>query len=133
MSEKKLPPDFGGFILDADHGRINRILSNDLGRVVETVTDKSNLHETEWKGEITIKIKVTAEPNGKLTFNFGKTIKIDEEKLPKARMYYDPEDGALSNDVPRQVKIPGFDDDGRGRGKAKSAAAPKVGGNGGEN
>jgi hypothetical protein len=125
MSEKKLPPDFGGFILDADHGRINRILSNDLGRVVDTVTDKSNLHESEGKGEIQLKIKVTAEPNGKITFTFGKTIKIDEEKLPKARMYYDPADGALSNDVPRQVKMPGFEDE---RKKTKSAKAP-----GGEN
>lgn len=122
MTEKKLPPDFGGFILDADHGRINRILSNDLGRVVETVADKANLHETEWKGEISLKIKVTAEPNGKLTFTFGKTIKIDEEKLPKARMYYDPDDGALSNDVPRQVKIPGFDE--KPASKARSAKAP---------
>jgi hypothetical protein len=125
MSEKKLPPDFGGFILDADHGRINRILSNDLGRVCDTVTDKANLHETEWKGEITLKIKATAEPNGKVTFAFAKTIKLDEEKLPKARMYYDPEDGALSNDAPRQVKLPGFEGEKRG---AKSAAAPKVGG-----
>jgi len=123
-SERKLPPDFGGFILDADHGRINRILSNDLGRVVETVTDKANLHETEWKGEINIKIKVTGEPNGKVTFVFGKTVKIDEEKLPKARMYYDAADGALSNDAPRQVKIPGFDDD--RKKNVKSAAAPKA-------
>ncbi len=122
MSEKKLPPDFGGFILDADHGRINRILSNDLGRVVETVTDKSNLHESEWKGEIQLKIKVTAEPNGKVTFVFGKTIKIDEEKLPKARMYYDPSDGALSNDVPRQLKIKGIGDE--ERKPSKSAKAP---------
>jgi hypothetical protein len=126
MSEKKLPPDFGGFILDADHGRINKILSNDLGRVCDTVTDKATLHESEWKGEITLKIKVTGEPNGKVTFTFGKTIKIDEEKLPKARMYYDPDDGALSNDAPRQVKIPGFEDD---RKPSKSAKAPSKGEN----
>lgn len=125
MAERKLPPDFGGFILDADHGRINRILSNDLGRVVETATDKANLHETEWAGEINLKIKVKAEPNGKVTFVFNKTIKIDEEKLPKARMYYSPEDGALSNDEPRQLKIKGIDD---GRKTAKSATAPKVAG-----
>jgi hypothetical protein len=128
MAERKLPPSFGGFVMDADHGRIERILSVDLGRIMETITDKSNLHEQEWGAEFTLKIKIKAEPNGKVTSKFSRSVKIDEEKLPTARMYYDPEDGSLSNDVPRQVKIPGFDDGGRPRAKAKSAPAPTVAG-----
>jgi hypothetical protein len=123
MSDK-IPPDFGSFVLDADHGRINAILSNDLGRLIETITDKASLHDAEWKGEMAIKIKFTAEPHGKVTAAFGKTVKIDEEKMPKARMYYDPDSGAITNEEPRQIKIPGIDSD----RKTKSAAAPKAAG-----
>ena len=126
MNQDKQPPDFGTFILDADSGRINRILSGDLGRVVETLTDKANLHQSEWKGSLDLKIKVTAEPNGKITFSFGKTVKVDEEKMPKARMYYDPESGGIVTDEPKQVKIPGFDDN--SKKQIKSAGAPKNGG-----
>jgi hypothetical protein len=128
---KKEPQSFADVIEAADRGKVNRILSADLARVVDETTTKASLHDTEWKGEITIKIKVTAEADGKVTLGFNKTTKIAEEGMPKARMYYDPDTGAITNDVPRQVKIPGFDDD--GRPKAKSAAAPKVGGSGGEN
>jgi hypothetical protein len=131
MSDKREPQPFSAVIEAADHGRIDKILSRDLQRIVETTTDKANLHETEWKGEMTLKIKVTAEPNGKVTLAFDKTTKVKEEGLPKARMYYSPDSGALTNDVPRQVKIPGFDDDGRPR--AKSAPAPKTGGGNSDN
>lgn len=121
MADTKEPPDFGSFILDADSGRINRILSSDLGRVIETITDKASLHDAEWKGEISLKIKMTAEPGGKLVFAFNKTVKIDEEKMPKARMFYDPDSGAIVTDEPKQLKIKGIDD----RKPSKSAKAPQ--------
>ena len=110
---------FASVLEEADRGQVNRILSSDLARVVDVATSKASLHDSEWKGEINIKIKVTAEPGGKVTLSFGKTVKVDEEKMPKARMYYDPDSGTLTNDVPRQVKIPGIDDR-----ATKSAKAP---------
>ena len=66
MGKSEQPPQsFAEVIETADQGRINRILSGDLARVVDVTTSKASLHESEWKGEITIKIKVTAEPHGK--------------------------------------------------------------------
>lgn len=124
MSKDREPQSFALVIEEADRGRVNRILSADLARVIETTTDKASLHESEWKGEISIKIKVTAEPHGKVVLSFGKTVKVDEEKMPKARMFYNPDNGALTNEEPRQVKIPGFDDEGRADKRAKSAKAP---------
>ena len=128
MPEKKEPQSFALVIEEADRGRINKILSEKFREIVQYVTDKASLHETEWKAEMTLKIKVKAEPHGKVELSFAKpTTKRDEEGMPKARMYYDPDSGALMNDEPRQVKIPGFDDDGKPRGAAKSASAPKGG------
>ncbi len=127
MGKSEQPPQsFAEVIETADTGRINRILSADLARVVDAATTKATLHETEWKGEINLKIKVTAEPHGKVVLSFGKTVNVDEEKMPKARMYYDPDNGSLTTEQPRQVKIPGFDND--GRPAAKSASAPKKAG-----
>ena len=104
---------FALVIDEADHGRINAILSRDLAQVVSETTTKANLHETEWKGEMTLKIKVVAEPNGNITLNFNESFKVEKEPLPKARMHHNPDTGALSNDVPQQVKIPGFDASGK--------------------
>jgi hypothetical protein len=130
MGKKDQPAQsFAEVIETADRGKINRILSGDLAEIVDITTTKASLHESEWKGEMTIKIKVSAEADGKITMGFSRTKKIDEEKMPKARMYHNPDTGALTVEEPRQVKIPGFEDDGR-KGPAKSAKAPGSGNEG---
>lgn len=128
MAEKKEPQSFAMVIEEADRGRINKLLSEQFSELVDYVTTKASLHDGPWKAEMTLKIKVKAEPDGKMELVFSKpTTKRDEEVMPTARMYFDPATGQLQNDEPRQVKIPGFDDDGRPRGAAKSASAPKGG------
>ncbi len=46
--------------------------------------------------------------------------------LPGAKMYYDPDSGAMTNEEPRQIKMPGFDNGGAPARKVKSADAPKT-------
>lgn len=122
---KREAQSFSVIIGEADRGRVDRILSEKFAHILDVATSKASLHETEWKAEMTLKIKVKAEPNGKVELVFSNpTTKCDEEKMPRARMYYDPDSGCLMNEEPRQVKIPGFDAEGR---TVKGAGAPAMG------
>ena len=117
---------FSMILEEADHGRIDKILSTDIAHIIDVATSKASLHDTEWSGELAIKVKIKCEPHGKVCLSFTTTSKVDREPLPKARMYYDPDTGTLSNDVPRQVKIK-FDNE--APRETKSAKAPGKGDN----
>ena len=118
MTDKK-PQSFCEVLSEADHGRIDTIFSGDFAALIDHLTTKASLHEDTWKGEMTITIKVAAEPNGKIELTFARKVKQQEEKLPKARMIHDPEEGTVTNGT--QIKIRGTLDD----RPVKSAAAPK--------
>ena len=73
---------------------------------------------------MTVKVKMVADKFGKVTAKFTSSHSWDSIPLPGADMYYDPDSGALLEQEPRQVKMPGFDDEPRER-KVKSPDAPE--------
>lgn len=122
------PQSFALVLEESDGGEVDKIISRKWGELIEYLTDKASLHDSDWKGSMALKIKVVAEPRGKVTLTFSSVIQRDEEKLPRGHMYYNPETHGLQRDEPKQLKIKGFDDDGRATRQAKSAAAPKQAG-----
>lgn len=108
---------------EADHGRIAAILSKDFADLVDYLTTKADLHQDVWKGALAIDIKIAVEPNGKVELTFSRKIKRDEEKMPKARMTYDPDTREVGNGP--QIRIKGIDHN-EARPRAKGATAPKA-------
>lgn len=123
--KKVPPPDFAGYLDAANHGRVNKALTEEFGEVVQTITSNASEHGTLWKGEMTVKIKLSADKFGKVTAKFTSSHSWESIPLPGADMYYDPDSGALLEQEPRQLKIEGFDD-GVPQRKVKAADAPKT-------
>lgn len=117
------PPDYAEFLSALNHGRVNQAITERFGVVIEEITSRASEHGTDWKGDITVKIKLTANKYGKVSAKVSSTENVDAIPLPGGDMFYDPDSGALLEQEPRQVKIPGFEDEGRRR--VKSADAPE--------
>ena len=64
--KKVPPPDFAGSLDAANHGRVNKALTEEFGEVVQTITSNASEHGTNWKGEMTVKIKLAADKFGKV-------------------------------------------------------------------
>lgn len=126
MATKVPPPDFAAFITEANHGRVNQALTERFGKVIVGTTDKAGEWGSEWKGEMTITIKVIADKYGGVETKFKSVIKIDDEALPGAKMYYNQDNGGLTIEEPRQVTIPGFENEKPRRVKSPDAPKPKA-------
>lgn len=122
--KKVPPPDFAGYLADANHGRVNHALTERFGEMMEAITSRASEFGTEWDGEFTLTLKFTADKYGGVECKAKSTHKVEAIPLPGAKMYYNPDTGGLTTEEPRQVKIPGFDDELRER-KVKSPDAPE--------
>lgn len=119
MNDKN-PQSFAEVLGDADEGQIDRIISTAFAELIEHLTDKANFHKDVWKGEISLHAKIAVEPNGKVELTFDRPkVKRQEEKMPKARLYHDPDTGHVTNGP--QIIMKGTLD----ARPIKSAAAPR--------
>lgn len=126
MKQDQDPQSFADVIREADHGRIDQILSKDFADLVDYLTTKANLHEDEWEGQLSLTVKITCEPNGKVLLAFDRKTKRKEEPMPKARMYHDPDTNEVTNGP--QIRLKGVLEPQPGRApapQARSAPAPK--------
>ncbi len=118
--EKIAPQSFAEMLSEADEGQIDRIYSEAFAELKGYLEAKAYFHKNPWKGEIAFSAKVSVEPNGKVEWTFARPkTKREEEKMPKAIMYLDPDTGHMSNGP--QVTIKGSLD----QRPIKSAKAPK--------
>ena len=120
------PPDFAESLAEANHGRVNAALTERYGELIKLITDRASEFGTEWDGSMTVKIKMTADKYGGVSFKVTSTETVEAIPLPGAKMYYDPDSGAMTNEEPRQIKMPGFDNGGASARKVKAADAPKT-------
>jgi hypothetical protein len=90
---------FSLFLQDFADGRLDDRLSQRFGELVAAC------RETGKKGGMTIKINV--KPEGTMSHvTFDLKVSLPEHPLPGAS-YYSSEDGQLTTEDPRQLKLPG--------------------------
>jgi len=125
--EKREPQSFSFIIADADGGTVNDYLSRKWDEMMSHLQDRANLHEDEFAGEFSLKLKVKTDHKGKVEIAPSCTVKLPAEKMPKARFFTDDQ-MKLTRQDPRVA-----DDLFEARAKrdgapVKSAAAPGKGG-----
>ncbi len=122
--EKKVPQSFALVLAEADGGLLNTQLSAAWQDLSDDLDERSMLHDSEFKGEITIKLKVSND-HGKVAIVPAVTVKKPAVKYTGAR-FYRTEAGDLSTQDPRVVGDMFAEK--RAKKMADGPAAPKMAG-----
>lgn len=126
MAEKKAPQSFALVLAEADGGLLNRQLSEAWQDLSDDLDERSMLHDAEFKGEITIKLKVSND-HGKVAIVPSVTLKKPPVKYTGAR-FFRTEEGDLTTQDPRAAGS--LFAEKRAEKMARGAAAPKMAGAG---
>lgn len=128
MTDKK-PQSFALVLAEADGGLLNQQLSAAWQELHDDLDERSMLHDSVFKGEITIKLKVSND-HGKVEIVPAVVLKKPPTKYTGAR-FFRTEDGDLTTQDPR-VAHDLFAEKARQakaeKQQAKSAAAPTAAG-----
>ena len=108
MSSSKTPPKFNEFVRDFAQGHLDDEMSKQLTELVGVLKSEAMAqgNNSTVKGELTLKIKMTAECNAggrDVVIDTGYEVTRREPKPARAReLFYADKGGALVRDQPRQ-------------------------------
>lgn len=123
MTKEKEPQSFALVLAEADGGLLNKQLSAAWQDLSDDLDERSMLHDAEFKGEITIKLKVSND-HGKVAIVPAVVVKKPPIKYTGAR-FFRTEAGDLTVQDPR-VATDLFE--ARAKKTAAGPAAPKMAG-----
>ena len=120
MTTRDEKPDqsFAHILAEADGGLLNKQISAAFRDLNDDLDERSMLHDATFKGEFTIKLKITND-HGKIEMRADCVVKKPPTKYTGAR-FYRTEEGELTTQDPRVVG----DLFKEARDKRKTAAGP---------
>jgi hypothetical protein len=122
MAETRDPQSFALLLAEADGGLLNRQISAAFADLNDDLDARSFLHDAAFKGEMTIKLKLTND-HGKIDVKADCIVKKPPTKYTGAR-FFRTQEGELTTQDPRAVRD--MFADRRADVKAKGAAPPKA-------
>ena len=124
--KKPDPQSFALLLAEADGGTINDEISRRYAELDDKLTDRAYLHDDNFTGELTIKLKLTVEgKSGKKVWKVDAPIKLPAMKMPVARFFTDDQGKTTRKDPRTAGELFEARQRREERGAAKSAAAPE--------